>query len=148
MVDALIPGDPSVPGATGEAFYEGALRRISRNMMIAVPVLTAGVWWKFGWKVAIGFAAGCVISTLNFRWLKKVVTALVNRASRTQVRQSSAGVAMRFVFRYLLLALGAYVMIHSWPESVNGMLAGLFLPVVAVMFEAVQEFAFSTLHER
>ncbi len=132
----------------GEAFYSEALHRISRNMLIVVPLLACAAWWKFGWRVAIGLAAGCSIAYLNFQWLKRVVTALADRATQTQRKQSSAGVVLRFLLRYLLMAFAAYVMIKRWPGSLNGLLAGLFLPVAAVLWEAAHELIFSATRER
>ena len=137
-----------VPEDGREAFYAGALRRISRNMLIVIPLLAFAAWWKFGWHVSLGLVAGCVIAYLNFHWLKRVVNALADRATQTQQKQSSAGVVLRFLLRYFLMALAAYVMIKRWPESLNGLLAGLFLPVAAVLWEAAQELVFTSTRER
>jgi hypothetical protein len=38
-----------------------------------------------------------------------------------------------------LMALGAYVILTVSPASLNGLLAGLFLPVAAIACEAVYE---------
>lgn len=126
-----------------EAFYSGALSRVARNMLVMAPLLTTAAWLKFGWRIALGLAAGCAISYLNFHWLKRVVSALADRTTQSGVKQSSAGVVMRFLMRYFLMAFAAYVMIKRWPASLNGLLIGLFLPVLAVMWEAGHELVFS-----
>ena len=47
--------DPLTMLAAGEAFYAGALSRITR-LMVVLAVLSGGaVWWKYGWRVALGF---------------------------------------------------------------------------------------------
>lgn len=130
------------------AFYSGALVRIAKNMLVIALLLSLAAWWKFGWRTTLGFVAGCAIAWLNFHWLKRVVTALADRVTQSAVKQSSRGVVMRFLLRYFLMVLGAYVMIKRWPESLNGLLTGLFLPVAAVMWEAVRELVFSATRER
>jgi small-conductance mechanosensitive channel len=139
---------PPISDAGDGAYYSGALVRIARNMLAIALLLSLAAWWKFGWRTALGFASGCAIAWLNFHWLKRVVTALADRATQSGVKQSSAGVVMRFLMRYFLMALGAYVMIKRWPESLNGLLAGLFLPVAGVMWEAAHELVFSATRER
>ena len=46
---------------------------------------------------------------------------------------------MRFLLRYVLMALGAYVIFTVSPASLYGLFAGLFLPVAAIACEAAYE---------
>src|SRR5438270_7196916 len=62
--------------AVSEAFYSGALQRISRTMLLLGVVSSVAAWLRFGWHIAVGFACGCAIAYLNFHWLKRVVSAL------------------------------------------------------------------------
>ena len=140
------PGQATFDGQS-EAFYSQALQRISRTMLVGGFALAMIAWFRFGVRVALGFAIGCAIAYFNFYRLKRVVSALADRTTQTATRQSGAGVVLRFLLRYFLMAAVAYVMIKRWPESLNGLLAGLFLPVLAVMVEAVQELAFSFTRE-
>jgi hypothetical protein len=96
-------------------------------------------WWKFGRWTALGFLLGCAISYLNFHWLKRVVSALADRATGTGKAQSGAGVVARFLLRYLLLGVAAYAILTSFPASLRGLFAGLFLPVAAIGCEAIYE---------
>jgi len=125
--------------ATAEHFYSGALARIARYMAVLSPVLIAAAWWRFGLRAALGFALGCVIAYVNFIWLKRVIAGFVDRATGTATAESGQGIVFRFLFRYLLMALGAYVILTVSPASLNGLLAGLFLPVGAIGCEAVYE---------
>ena len=68
-----------------------------------------------------------------------VVTALADRATESGQPQSSGGVVLRFLLRYVLMALGAYVIFTVSPASLYGLLAGLFLPVAAIVCEAAYE---------
>lgn len=162
-----MPDDPSISGkpsghaaeeaseqpseikvdAVSEEFYSQALLRIARTMLAGGLVLAIAAWARFGGRVAMGFAIGCAIAYFNFYRLKRVVVALADRTTQTATRQSGMGVVLRFLLRYFLMAAVAYVMIKRWPESLNGLLAGLFLPVLAVSVEAVQELAFSFTRE-
>jgi hypothetical protein len=129
--------NPTAPPA--ESFYSGALTRI-RNLMLALaPVLTAAAWWKFGRPAALGLLAGSIIAYLNFHWLKAGVSGLADRVTNTGKAQSSSGIIARFLLRYVLLGIAAYAILASFPASLRGLFAGFFLPVVAIICEAVYE---------
>lgn len=124
-----------------EAFYEGALGRI-RNIMLALAgplALAAGL--VFGWAEALGFLVGSAVAYLNFHWLKSGVAAVADRITGTGKRVSSAGIVARFLLRYLLMAAVAYAIFTGSDASLYGFLAGLFLPVAAMMCEAAYETA-------
>ena len=139
MPDELQIEPGAAPAAASEYFYSGALHRIRRCMIVLSPLLVAAAWWKFGVRAAAGFAFGCVIAYVNFHWLKRVITGFVDRASGAATSQSGQGIIFRFLLRYFLMALGAYVILTVSPASLNGLLAGLFLPVAAIGCEAIYE---------
>jgi hypothetical protein len=130
---------PSSPEAAAEHFYSGALPRISRLMAMVAPLLVAGCWFRFGPRPALGFAFGCVIASVNFHWLKRVIAGFVDRATGTATAETGQAIVFRFLLRYILMALGAYVILTVSPASLNGLLAGLFLPVAAIVCEAAYE---------
>lgn len=124
---------------SADHFYSGAYTRIIRFMLVLGIVATVAVLARFGLIVAAGFAVGCAIAFVNFHWLKRVVSALADRASSTGERQSSKGVVLRFLLRYFLIALGAYAIFKISRDGLYGLLAGLFLPVGAILMEAAYE---------
>jgi hypothetical protein len=124
--------------AASERFYSGALHRIGRLMALLSPILVAAAWLRFGLRPALGFGFGCSIAYVNFYWLKRVVAGFVDRATGS-TSQSGQGIVFRFLLRYVLMALGAYAILAVSPASLNGLLAGLFLPVAAIVCEAVYE---------
>jgi hypothetical protein len=138
---STMPGPEAIPNSetSSEAFYSGALQRISKFMLALAVILSIVGWWRYGWRVALGFACGCTIAYLNFFWLKRVVTALADRATESGEPQSSGGVVLRFLLRYVLMALGAYVIFTVSPASLYGLFAGLFLPVAAIACEGAYE---------
>ena len=122
-----------------EAVYSGALERI-RWSMIAIAVMALAIaFWRFGPRAALGVALGCAIAYLNFHWLKRVISAMAERITNTGKTQSAKGIVLRFVLRYLLMALAAYVILSVSPASLYGLFAGLFLPVAAIACEAGYE---------
>ena len=122
-----------------DAFYSGALDRIRKFMLALALLLTIATAWKFGRGAALGFLLGCVIAYLNFQWLKSGVGGLADRVTNTGKAQSGKGIVARFLLRYVLLGGAAYVILTSFPASLRGLFAGLFLPVVAIACEAVYE---------
>jgi small-conductance mechanosensitive channel len=129
--------DGSLP--TSDSFYSGAVHRI-RNSMIALAVIfSIAAWLKFGRGAALGFLLGCVIAYLNFHWLKNGVSGLADRVTNTGKAQSGTGIIARFLLRYVLLGAAAYAILTSFPASLRALFAGLFLPVGAIVCEAVYE---------
>ena len=131
--------EPTPQQVAAEHFYAGALDRIRRFMAGLAPLLIAAIWWKFGVYPAVGFAFGCAIAYINFYWLKRVISGFVDRAAGATTSQSGQGIVSRFLLRYVLMALGAYAILTVSPASLNGLLAGLFLPVAAILCEAAYE---------
>jgi hypothetical protein len=132
-------GEPLTAEANSEAFYSGALDRISRLMVVLAVGFSLGAWWHYGGRVWLGFVCGSAVAYLNFHWLKRVVTALADRAMEPGRTQSSKAVVFRFLLRYVLMGLGAYVIFTVSPASLYGLFAGLFLPVAAIACEAAYE---------
>jgi hypothetical protein len=122
-----------------ESFYDAALSRIPHFMIWLAPVLGAASWFRFGWRVALGFSVGCGIAYLNFHWLHRVIATLADRVTLTGKAQSTRGVVVRFLLRYFLIAMAAYAIFSVSPASLYGLFAGLFLPVAGIACEAVYE---------
>ena len=129
----------SAPDVDHDAFYSGALERIRKFMLVLGPVLAATAGIEFGRWAALGFLLGCVISYLNFHWLKSGVAHLADRVTNTGKAQSGKGIVARFLLRYVLLGGAAYAILTSFPASLMGLFAGLFLPVGAILCEAAYE---------
>ncbi len=123
----------------GDDFYARSLERI-QSFMLALGIaalITAEIF--FGWRIALGFALGATIAYLNFHWLKKVVAGLAELTIGSGTPASSRGVVHRFLLRYFLMAIVAFVILTVSRESLYGLFAGLFLPVAAILCEAGYE---------
>ncbi len=130
---------PSPQQLTADSFYAGAYERIGRFMLVLAAGAVPLVWLGYGWSFAAAFVAGCAIGGINFYWLKRTVSALADRATQSGHTEKGRGVLLRFLMRYVLIALGVYVIFHSSAFIVYGLLTGLFLPVGAIVCEAAYE---------
>ena len=121
-----------------EAFFSGAYSRIVRQMMI---IALAGMVVAFYWSphFALGLLAGCIIAGLNFSWITRFVQRLGDRASGALGRQKRRRSRSWLILRYVCIALVAYGIFRSSIVSLNGLLLGLFLPVPAILVEAIYE---------
>ena len=125
--------------SSGEAFSADALHRI-QNFMIAIAGAAVLLCLIFrGWHTALGTALGSAVAYLNFYWLGRAVGGLADAITQTGERPSGKGIVLRFLLRYLLMALGGYVILTVSPASLYGFLSGLFLPVAAIACEAAYE---------
>jgi hypothetical protein len=125
--------------SVSDDFYSRSLERIQTFMQVlgTAALITACIF--FGWRIGLGFALGATIAYLNFHWLKKVVAGLAELTIGTGTPASSRGVVHRFLLRYFLMAIIAFVILTVSRESLYGLFAGLFLPVAAILCEAGYE---------
>ena len=118
---------------------ERAVGRILRLTLI-LTVGGAAVYLVIaGWRGGCGFLLGGLVSWLNFHWLKKVVEGIADLTIQSGSPASSRGIVQRFLLRYFLMAVVAFVILTVSRESLYGLFAGLFLPVAAILCEAAYE---------
>jgi small-conductance mechanosensitive channel len=128
--------------AADEAYYAAAERRIERVTLGlgAAGAVCAAVGW--GARAGAGVATGAILAWLNYRWLKLGVGVLARLskvqqgAEKVQVPRS---VYFKFIGRYLLLILGAYVILTRFGVPVASLLAGFGALVCAVLAEVVAQ---------
>ena len=70
MNDAVIAMDPE------QALFESGLRRITRGMVALAAAGCLVCLVLRGWKWAVAYLLGAAASSLNFRWLKRVVDSM------------------------------------------------------------------------
>jgi hypothetical protein len=119
-----------------ETFSAKTVRRLFVVMIVLLVVTAPALWMKYGAGMALNFVLGGVISLVNFYWLKRTLAALVEAVALRGQKRSSAGVLLRFLLRYVLIAAAAYAIFKSSDMSLYGLCAGLSLPVGAVLIEA------------
>lgn len=107
-------------------------------LFIAAAGAVAAIVFK-GWLWGFTFALGAVGSYLNFSWLHQVVDALGPDAKPTRKR-----VFMFVALRYLLLGAGVYVIVKIFGMNGIAAIAGLFVPVAAIIVEILYELVHGT----
>jgi hypothetical protein len=118
------------------AFAASAFRRIFVSMAALLIAGTPLLWVRYGRGLALSFVLGGAISLINFYWLKRVLAAMVEAVAVQGKKRSAGGMVLRFVLRYVLIGVAAYVIFKSSAMSLYGLCAGLSLPVGAVLIEA------------
>lgn len=124
--------------ASGTSGYTGSERRIeyiTLGIGVAAAVV-AGILW--GWRAGVGVACGAGLSWVNYRWMKQGIDALAEIARPQQdaekVRVPKI-VYLKFIGRYGLLIVAAYVMLSHFELPVASVLGGFFAVVAAVLAE-------------
>jgi hypothetical protein len=131
--------EPQPPTAAAERFYSGAIRRILRTLAVLGVVFTGPVWSFFGLATVLGFGAGAAASWINFHSLASSVDGLADRIVNADSRERGTRIVGRFLLRYLLVGIIAYAIFKGSSQAFRGFLAGLCLPVAAMLGEAVYE---------
>jgi hypothetical protein len=123
--------------------YGTTMRRIERMIVIAGAVFATAAAWPLGWAVAAGMLVGTVLGWINFRWLAVSVNGIGERIVKVKSPERGASIVAHGIGRILLIVLFAYVIFSCSVRGLVGFLAGLAMPVVAMMCEAVYEFVAS-----
>jgi len=122
-----------------DSFYERAIPRMLRTMLVVGVLLLVPVFWFYSWAGAVGVAAGSAISYINFRTLISGVEALGDRIVNRHSKERGWVIILRFLVRYGLVGIAAYAIFKSSALAFRGFLWGLCLPVAAMMVEAAVE---------
>ncbi|HZU22513.1 MAG TPA: ATP synthase subunit I [Terriglobales bacterium] len=131
--------EPAAQVTRGQAFAEGAERRIRRCFVVIAAALEIAALALRHWSMASGFAVGAVAAFASMVHLQRVVYAFTARAAGEGNDEPAAATVMRFLMRLALLTLGAYVVFRISRPAAYGYIAALFLPVAAMVAEAVYE---------
>jgi len=114
--------------------FERACRRIERFLVWVAVAGTALAGAAGGWKWAAGFLLGAAAAWFNFRWLKRLVSALGGGPAHSP---------FRLALRYFLLGGCAYVIVRfSWIPAL-AVIAGLFVLIAAVFVEVFFELVYA-----
>ena len=116
--------------------FARAIPRILRIMLVTSLLLLAPMYWIYGWRGTIGFVAGAAVSYINFLALTRGVEGLADRIVNRQSHEKGRKIVVRFLVRYGLVAVVAYVIFKSSALAFRGFLWGLCVPVAAMMIEA------------
>ena len=119
-----------------ERRLERGIARIWKAMWVVAAGGAIGLFAWRGWTWSAGWLFGSAVSALNFRWLKRLTSALGATTAKPRT-------AVFLGMRYLLLGGGAYVILKYSPISLPAALAGLFVSVAAVVIEILFELVYA-----
>ncbi len=131
--------------AESRAFFANAQSRALRFGLILTVVVVAASFAMWGSRVGVAVLMGAAVGGLNTYWLARSTAAFARKAvesadsGREHRRPGWSGVLFQYVLRYFLVAIAAYAIFKSTLFSILGFFAGLFLPVVSLMVEAIYE---------
>ena len=91
------------------------------------------------WRMSLGFVIGAIIALVNFRILKRTVISVGEMITEGRATPSARKQALKFILRYGLLGGALYVIVGGSTVDAYGVFIGLFLPVGAILIEAVYE---------
>jgi ATP synthase I chain len=117
-------------------WMEGLDRRLDRSSLVLALVAMSVVFFLHSARAAASIGAGALLSYINFRWLKQAVDFAVTHVT---YHAPARRVIVRFVGRYVLIALGLYVTIRGSVLDLVFVFAGLLVYVVAILIECFSE---------
>lgn len=119
------------------------LRRIERTAVIACALtMLAAALSGGGWRGILGVMGGGVLLAVSWRGVRSGVDAALQTASvdsRSSRRRSTAWRLVKFVTRFAILALLAYVMMVRLRAQPWWMLAGATSVVAAPVIEVFRQ---------
>jgi ATP synthase I chain len=130
------PANRDAADARLESIYARAIPRMLRVMRAASILLLAPAFWFYGWRGAIGFAAGAAVSYLNLVALARGVEDLAERIVDRHSPERGRKIVLRFILRYALVGVVAYAIFKGSALAFRGFLWGLSVLVAAMMMEA------------
>jgi ATP synthase I chain len=120
--------------------HEATARRLD---VITGGITAAGIalaTFEWGWRMGLSFAVGAAIAWINYRWLRSGVAALTQAAGalgQTPVPKISKRILVKLVGRFILLLAALYVILSRSFLPADGVLAGLFVIVAAILVEMI-----------
>lgn len=127
-----------------ERFYEAVERRIERLTLAIGAAGGAYAASRWGWRSGVGFAAGALLSWLNFRWLEQGIGGLFRAAvprAGSEPYRVSRWIYASFFARMALLVGAVYVILRVPWFPGRAVLVGLFSLIAAVILEVTYEVA-------
>jgi len=126
--------------AEDEVFYAAAERRIEYFTLAIGAAASLAACLLLSLKSGASLAAGAVLSWINYRWMKQGISGLaVLSAAQAGAEKPRvpASTYVKFLGRYALLVVAAYVILRSFSLPAGSFLAGLFAVVAAVLVEMI-----------
>ena len=109
------------------------LQRIKRNALVFLVLAAVASLWFRSFSTTFGVLVGGACAVVNFRWIEAGLDAAMGGPMSRQKRVLAVA---KFVLRYILLGLVIYAIVANRIADLKALLAGLFIFVVSIMWEA------------
>ena len=109
---------------------DNLLNAVIKGSAIVLVIAVAASTLFFSRQVSLGILAGGLIAILNFVWQRSVMSRLL----LTQVEKPAVVSTIRFILRLAVIALVLYAILVSGIFSVAGLLVGLSVVVITIVF--------------
>jgi hypothetical protein len=111
---------------------EAVERRVWRNIFAVVAIAVVIAALTSDLHFMLGLVLGGALALLNYKWLHSSLRAVL----ATGNEKTPPGTMIKFVVRWLVIAIAAWAANKTGYFDAVAILAGLFAPAVAVMVEA------------
>jgi hypothetical protein len=118
--------------------FRQVMMRALRLLAVISAVISPIIWWKMGWRSALLFLIGAVISGSGlWEWLK-LMMAVMQRMDAGETPRPMSRVLASFFLRLGLTLVVLYVSLKYLDGSVYALAAGLAMGVFVLTFEALR----------
>ena len=121
-----------------DLFYDRALRRIYRWLILFSAGGAVAVLALRDWRAMLGFLTGAGISGLSFRWIHQLADSLGQTA-----RPPRRATAVFLGLRYLIFGAIGYVIVRVFGVTATSILLGLLVSVAAILAEIIYELIYA-----
>ncbi len=132
-----------------DPYYLNVEKRIQKSsLVIALLILAGSLYWGSA-KFIASFILGSLLSLLNFLWMKQGVDRMLQGfQNQLDIKKPGKGVLFKYFIRYALIGGGLYAIFRYQCFEARAAVLGLFLVVIAVIYECFYQVIKSLFEDR
>jgi hypothetical protein len=118
-------------------------RKIELRNVVILGVMLIASLLLMPWRFTLGILLGGIISIVNLYWLGRDLRVIFSNLSG----KAKSAMMIRYYIRMAVTAVVLYFIITELPVDIIGLLVGLSLVVINIVFTAILEFQKKILPE-
>ncbi len=124
-----------------DPYYLNVEKRILGISLLLGGMIVLGSFFWISGRFALSFLVGAFLSLLNFSWMKQGVDRMIQgfQAEAVAPPRSGKGIIFKYFIRYVLIGGALYAIFRYQFFEVRAALLGLFLVVMAVLYECLHQ---------
>jgi len=130
-----VPRNGNSPDAIGEDNFTDPAqveRRVWRNIFIVIALGLIAALLFAEWSFTLGLGLGGALAIFNYKWMHASLREVLESGDS----KAAPGAVMKFVVRWFVIGVIAYMAYGTGYFDPIAILAGLFAPAIAVIIEA------------